>query len=73
MSNDENNSNDNLAFILLFFLGGGFNTTKLVIKSQKTATIVVEKPLINAQSIMHNFVAKAAPKILEAAFIMQYL
>ena len=30
-------------------------------------------PLINAQFIMHNFVAKAALKILEAAFIMPVL
>ena len=42
-----------------------FNVPKLVIKSHKVASIDVEKPLINAQSIMHNFVAKAALKILE--------
>ena len=47
-----------------------FNVPKLVIKSHKVASIDVEKPLINAQSIKHNFVAKAANKILEAAFIM---
>ena len=38
-----------------------FNAPKLVIKSQKAASIDIKKPLINAQSIMHNaqFCAKA--------------
>ena len=50
---------------IVFEVANLLNATKLVIKSHKVASIDVEKPLINAQSIMHNFVAKAALKILE--------
>ena len=68
----------NLCHLLLYI----FNANNSVIIIEKTsfhscfhkaAPIDVEKPLINAQFIMHNFVAKAALKILEAAFIMPVL
>jgi hypothetical protein len=39
---------------IVFEVANLLNATKLVIKSQKAASTDVEKPLINAQSIMHN-------------------